>query len=265
MRNDVRHLPLDVDRAHVDDAFEAEAGAERRGRDAVLAGARLGDDALLAHAARQHDLAGDVVHLVRAGVVQLLALQVDLRAAEMLGQALGEIERARPADVMRQMAVHLGLEGRVGLGALVFRLELQDVRHQGLGDEAAAEDAEHAALVRAGPEGVRFWCAVMRLLVSCRGRESGARGRDESRDLSRHPSRRAGSRRPTRRPPPRGPSSAIAPGDVLRRQTTGQHDGQSRRSSADEERPVEGDAVAAGQRGAARRLRVEQHAIGPPR
>ena len=100
---DVRLLPLDVDGAHVDDAVEAEAGAERRGRDAVLAGAGLGDDALLAHAPGQQDLAEHVVHLVRAGVVQLVALEVDLGAAEMLGQALGEIERARPADIMGQV------------------------------------------------------------------------------------------------------------------------------------------------------------------
>ncbi len=48
------------------------------------AGAGLGDDALLAHAPRQHDLAEHVVHLVRAGVVEVLALEVDLGAAEML-------------------------------------------------------------------------------------------------------------------------------------------------------------------------------------
>ncbi len=41
----VRLLPLDVDRAHVDDAGQAEARAGGRGGDAVLAGARLGDDA----------------------------------------------------------------------------------------------------------------------------------------------------------------------------------------------------------------------------
>ena len=112
----VRLLPLDVDRAHIDDAVEPEAGAERRGGDAVLAGAGLGDDALLAHAPGEQDLAEHVVHLVGAGVVQLVALEVDLGAAEMLGQALGEIERARAADIMGQVAGHLGLEGRVGLG-----------------------------------------------------------------------------------------------------------------------------------------------------
>ena len=78
----VRLLPLDVDRAHVDDAVEAEARAGGGGRDAVLAGARLGDDALLAHAPGEQDLAEHVVDLVRAGVVELVALEVDLRAAE---------------------------------------------------------------------------------------------------------------------------------------------------------------------------------------
>jgi hypothetical protein len=45
------------------------------------AGAGLGDDALLAHALGQQDLAEHVVDLVRAGVVELLALEIDLRAA----------------------------------------------------------------------------------------------------------------------------------------------------------------------------------------
>ena len=111
---DVRLLPLDVHRAHVDDALEAEAGADRGGGDAVLAGAGLGDDALLAHAPGQQDLAEHVVDLVRAGVVQVFALEVDLGAAAMLGEALGEIERAGPADIMLQVLAHLarGTPGR---------------------------------------------------------------------------------------------------------------------------------------------------------
>jgi hypothetical protein len=48
----------------------------------VLAGAGLGDDPRLAHAHRQQDLADAVVDLVRAGVVELVALEPDLRAAE---------------------------------------------------------------------------------------------------------------------------------------------------------------------------------------
>ena len=81
----VRLLPLDVDRAHIDDALEAEFRAQRRGRDAVHAGAGLGDHARLAHAAGQQDLPEHVVHLVRAGVIEVLALEIDLaRRRQML-------------------------------------------------------------------------------------------------------------------------------------------------------------------------------------
>ena len=45
---DVRPLPAHVLGAHVDDALEPEAGAHRRRRDPVLAGAGLGDDPPLA-------------------------------------------------------------------------------------------------------------------------------------------------------------------------------------------------------------------------
>ena len=146
---DVRLLPLDVDRAHIDDALQPEPRAGGGGRDAVLAGARLGDDALLAHAPGEQDLAEHIVDLVRAGVIELVALEIDFRAAELLGQALGEIERARAAHVMLEEMIELGLERRVGLGGPVGLLQRQDQRHQRLGDEASAINAETPALVRA--------------------------------------------------------------------------------------------------------------------
>ncbi len=59
---------LDVLGAHVHDAVEAEEGAGRRGRDAVLACAGLRDDAALAHPAREQRLCEDRVDLVGAGV-----------------------------------------------------------------------------------------------------------------------------------------------------------------------------------------------------
>src|SRR5690606_25568565 len=119
------------------------------GGNAVHAGAGLGDDALLAHAPRQEDLADTVVDLVRAGVVQLLALEVDLRAAAVLGQAFGEIQRGRAADVVAlEVGEFLGDLG-VLLGLLVFGGQLVDQRHQGFGDVLAAERAEQAAGVGA--------------------------------------------------------------------------------------------------------------------
>ena len=151
----VRLLPLDIGGAHVDDAGQVEQRAGGRGRDAVLPGAGLGDDAALAHAARQQNLAQHVVDLVRAGVVQLVAFEIELGAAEMPGQPLGEIERARPADIMVEVIGQLGVEVRVVLGGVVGLLDRQDQRHQRLGDIAPAIDAEMAARVRPAAIGVR--------------------------------------------------------------------------------------------------------------
>ena len=71
----VERLALHVDLAHVDDALEAEQRGGGGGGHAVLAGAGLGDDAALAHALGEQRLAEHVVDLVRAGVVQVLALE----------------------------------------------------------------------------------------------------------------------------------------------------------------------------------------------
>jgi hypothetical protein len=82
---DVRLLALHVLGAHEDHALEAEARAHGRGRDAVLAGSRLRDDALLAQPAGHEGLPEGIVDLVRAGVAQVFALEVDaLRLREPL-------------------------------------------------------------------------------------------------------------------------------------------------------------------------------------
>ncbi len=158
-------LALDVGLAHEDLARQAEARAYGRHGDAVLAGARLGDDARLAHAHREQDLAEAVVDLVAAGVIELVALEVDLGTLQVIGEALGEIERARAAGVVGVEIGKLGVELRVGLRRLVGALQFEDQRHQRLGDEAAAEDAEVPALVGSAAERVEL--GVLRLLA-CR-------------------------------------------------------------------------------------------------
>ena len=70
----------------------------------------------------------------------------------MLGQSLGEIKRRRPADIVFEVAVHLRLERRIGLGVGIGFFQIEDQRHQRLGDEASAENAEMPALVGAGAE-----------------------------------------------------------------------------------------------------------------
>ncbi len=80
---DVGPLARHVHLAHVNGAAKAETRGHGGRGHAMLAGAGLGDDARFAHALDEQSLAHDVVGLVGAGVVQVFALDVDLRAAEM--------------------------------------------------------------------------------------------------------------------------------------------------------------------------------------
>src|SRR5690606_14532312 len=102
----------------------------------------------------EQDLAEAVVDLVRAGVVEVLALEIDLGAAEMAGQTLGEIELRRTAGIEGRELLELRPELRVGLGLVPVPFQIEDQRHQRLGDEAAAEKPEHALLVGSGAEGI---------------------------------------------------------------------------------------------------------------
>ena len=123
----VRLLALDVLGAHVDDARQPEQRAGGRGRDAVLAGAGLGDDPGLAEPARQQRLAERVVDLVGAGVGEVLALQVEAEPVRQAGRAVGgdrpleglvrepvgAVERRRAAGEAREQLAQLRPEARV--------------------------------------------------------------------------------------------------------------------------------------------------------
>jgi hypothetical protein len=50
----------------------------------MLPGARLRDDSLLSHSAGQEDLAQGVIDLMRAGVTEILTLDVDFRSPEFV-------------------------------------------------------------------------------------------------------------------------------------------------------------------------------------
>ena len=80
MRATLRRLPSSVFLAHVDHALKPEQGARGCRCNAVLSGPGLGDDTGLAHSLGEQCLTQHVVDLVRAGVVQVLALEQDPRA-----------------------------------------------------------------------------------------------------------------------------------------------------------------------------------------
>jgi hypothetical protein len=117
----VLNLPLDVDAAHVHDAFEPVTRRHGCRGDAMHPGSGLRDDAGLAEPVGEQRLSDAVVDLVRAGVVEVLALQVDLRAAQFVGPPLRVINRARAPDEVLQLAVEFRDESRGRSGSARIR------------------------------------------------------------------------------------------------------------------------------------------------
>ena len=144
---DVGPLAADVLLAHVDDALQAEVGAGRGGGDAVLAGPGLGDDAPLAHPQRQQGLAERVVDLVRAGVIEVFAFEVDLCPAALLAEPLGEIKRRGPADVMPVKAGKLLAKAASAAARSYSAVNSSRARVSVSGHVAAAEGAKAAVAV----------------------------------------------------------------------------------------------------------------------
>ncbi len=87
-------------------------------------------------------------------MVQLFAFEVDLGAAQLLGQPLGEIERRRAADIVGGEVLDLSLELRVDLRGAIGFLEIEDQRHQRFGDETAAIEPKATLLVGAVAKGI---------------------------------------------------------------------------------------------------------------
>ena len=89
---DVGGLFGDVHFAHVDVTFQAKIGGGGGQGHAVLAGAGFGDEFFLAEVGGEESFAHAVVQFVGAGVVEVFALEVNLRGAEMAGEAFGMID-----------------------------------------------------------------------------------------------------------------------------------------------------------------------------
>ncbi len=120
---DVERLPAGVLLAHVDHALEVVEGGGGGAGHAVLAGAGLGDHPLLAHPLGEQGLAEDVADLVRAGVVEVLALEQD-PGARLRGEPGGIVEPGRQPGVVMQDPGEIGLERLVAHGPPVLPVEL---------------------------------------------------------------------------------------------------------------------------------------------
>src|SRR5438093_1442479 len=140
------HLAVLEERAeHADrirpaaDAFETQQRARGSARDPVLAGAGLGDDALLPHPPRQQRLPDRAVDLVRTGVRQVLSFEHHSPKAHEPRESRRVGERRRTPDPLMQEAVELLLEGVISARRFEGSLELRDGRHQRFRQELTAE------------------------------------------------------------------------------------------------------------------------------
>src|SRR5207244_8494720 len=130
--------------------------ASRRRRDAMLAGARLGDDARLAHAPGEERLADRAVDLVRPGVGEVLALEQHAGEPDRAREPGRVGERRRASDPVAQQDRELLLERSVGARLEPGRLELGHRGHERLRQVLTAELAvpagtrrrDHALTVR---------------------------------------------------------------------------------------------------------------------
>ena len=91
--------------AHVDHAFDAIVSARGGRGDTVLAGSRFRNDAPLAHALGKQHLAQRVVDFVRSGVVEIFALEPNLRSTASFRQAFGEVDWRWAAHVIREQFI----------------------------------------------------------------------------------------------------------------------------------------------------------------
>ena len=116
----------------------------------MLPRASFGDDALLAHPAGEQRLSQAIIDLVRAGVEQIFALEINLRAAQHFAEAFGVVERRGASGVVVQQIGKLGLKRRIGRGLMVGGFKFFERRHQHFGNEAAAVGPEMSGGVGLG-------------------------------------------------------------------------------------------------------------------
>jgi hypothetical protein len=111
----------------MDFAFEPEIGCRGSERHAMLPGAGLCDELLLAHVFGEQPFSHAMVEFVRAGMVQILALQIDLGAAVFLGKSSGVVNRRGPSLEVLTDVAKLGNKSSV---VLDLEIRIDDFRER---------------------------------------------------------------------------------------------------------------------------------------
>ena len=142
--HDVGPLAGDILCAHIDGAGQIKQRAHRGGGHAVLAGPCFRNNAALAHALGQQDLAQTVVDFVGAGVIQFVPFKINLRPAQIIGDAFGMPQRAGPPHIVTKQQAELALKLIIILDLRIGRIDLVNQRHQKLGNKLTAVGAKRA-------------------------------------------------------------------------------------------------------------------------
>ena len=108
----------------------------------MLSGACLSDDARLSDLLGQQGLAENVVDLVRAGVVEILALEEHPDPAQIRGKAGRFGQQRGPTRVVRQEVTKPTLKGPIAPQALPRHLDLLEGTHERLRNETPAKVPE---------------------------------------------------------------------------------------------------------------------------
>ena len=109
----IESLALGVFVTHVNNALQTHQRCGSCRSNTVLASAGLGDDSALAHASGEEGLTKNVVDLVRSGVVEILALQVETGTTTLLFKAPSPGQWRGPTRVVAFQFREFGREGRI--------------------------------------------------------------------------------------------------------------------------------------------------------
>ena len=108
----------------------------------MLTRAGFCNDPFFAHAFGEQDLAHRVIDLMRTGVAEVFALEINFRPAELGGHALSKVKRCRAADIFAQIIIEFFFKRRIFARLLINFGQLIERLHEGLGHKHSAVRSE---------------------------------------------------------------------------------------------------------------------------
>ena len=127
--------------AHVYLTLHAHHGCNCSCCNTVLSGTGLCDQAGLAHLLGKQCLSQGIIDLMGTSMVQILSLEIDLRAAQILRHFPCIVQQRGAPRVFIQQLVQLRIEFRILLIMLIALFQMDQFIHQCLGDILSSVDS----------------------------------------------------------------------------------------------------------------------------